>query len=80
MGVDQTGQNHVTREIDDVVGSVGQLGGITDLDDHTVTGKEATIGYLSAIHGDESLGMTDQQGSHRHQVTGQLRVGPHDTH
>ncbi len=67
MGVDQSGEDDVAAEVDHLVGLRRQLGRRCHLLDPTVTGEQTPVLDLLAVHGHEHIGMTDEQGSHRHQ-------------
>ena len=67
MGVDQSGEYDMAAEVDHLVGHSGQLCRRSHLLDPAVSCEQTPILDLLTAHGHQHFGMTDEQGSHRHQ-------------
>jgi len=59
VGIDQTGQHHVTGKVDDLIGGRGQVAGLSDRDDHVVFDINTTPCDLAAggVHRDHAIGV-----------------------
>jgi len=63
--VDETRQEHVTREVEDFVGGLRQTGSLPYAFDEAITNKKTTIRDfgLAVVQGEE-VGVFDEEGGH----------------
>ena len=80
VGIDQTGEEQVTGQVDHLVGGIGQQGRRTDLLDPPVAGEHGAVGYLGAalVHRHQQRGVAEQQRPHgRRRYRDHMTLGDH---
>ena len=78
VGVDQAGEEEHPGGVHHLVGLGGQVGGGPDLLDEAVAGEQAPAGDLppGRVHGDQGVGVADEQGGHGGRVGRERRAVP----